>query len=560
MKKTIIISIVICLSYFSILGDEFDWVKNFKISSINKDNKLVVDSEKNIITSGTFSEPVNFDDNSSTSELIPNGKDDIYVAKLDKNGDYIWSLSIGGNGYEEVKSIKVDESGNIYIVGVFQETVDFDPSDNEEIITSEGGWDVFILKLTSSGDFLWVKQIGSYKFIKANSMDLDNSNNIYITGYFFETVDFNPGNETYNLTASIDEDIYILKLNSDGEFVWAKSFEGTSIERGISCVIDNEQNICLTGLFEARLNLNTEGTIFLQSKGFTDVFVIKLDKDGNYIWAKSFEGAWSSQSTDITVDKNDNIYTTGYFSNSVDFDPSNNIDTLVSIKENEDVFISKMDKNGNHIWAKMIGGTRGVRSNKILVNSRGEVITVGYYERECDFDPNEGVVNAPWNIRDGLFLSRLDSEGNYLGATVVYDDINPQSMVFINGDDIILSTTVTDGIEYEGDGSNIRTESKGNSDIFIFKQRDVVSSISNNAELGSTHLFPNPFNGLLNIKLENYMGANISIYTETGSLIKKIDNVNQSNIQIELTDYNRGIYIVRINQNGITQYYKVLNI
>ncbi len=558
MKKTIL-TLFTLFAFTNLSGNDFEIFKQYKNNSINKDNHIASDFQNNIIITGTFSNTLNFDiNNSEGSELVSNGKDDIFLVKFDPNNDYIWSFSIGGNGYEEVKSIKTDNEGNIYITGTFQESIDFDPSANEVSITAESGWDVFIMKLNSFGDLLWVKNLGPYKYLKANSMSLDEDNNIYLTGYFSGTIDFNPGNESYNLTASKSDDVYILKLNSYGEFVWAKSFNGTSIERGISLVVDSEQNVCLTGYFEATMFLDSNGDVKLQSKGFTDVFVIKLDKNSNVIWAKSFEGLWSSQSTGIAVDYDDNIYTTGSFKESVDFDPSNNIDTLVSIKENEDVFISKLDKNGNHLWAKMIGGTREVSSNNIATNTRGDVIITGYYESNCDFDPNEGVVTAPISNRDAMFISALNKEGYFVSASVVYGDITAKSLIVHEDNKITISTTVTDNIEFAVKGEKIISENKGDADIFLFGLNDIISNVERGLEDENLVVYPNPSNGYLNLNLDSEINTQVEIYTQSGKLINKVENVTQDNIQVSLNGH-RGVCILKITSLDNISYIKILN-
>lgn len=559
MKKIIIIGLIAILTYNNLSSNDFDLVKQFKLTSINKDNRTTIDSKNNLIITGTFSTTVNFDQsNSEKTKLQSNGKDDIFLAKLDRNGNHIWSFSIGGNGYEEVKNISTDKEGNIYIAGTFQETIDFDPSDGVANITAESGWDVFILKFNSSGDFLWVKNLGPYKYLKANSMALDKNNNIFMTGYFSETIDFNPGNETYNITASISDDVYILKLNSNGQFVWAKSFNGTSIERGVSCVVDSEENICITGYFEATMYIDSKKEKILQSKGFTDVFIIKLDNDGNNLWAKSFEGLWSSESTAIAVDNENNIFTTGTFKKTVDFDPSENIDTLTSIEKNSDVFISKLDKNGNHRWAKLIGGSQDVLSHNIATNSRGDVVITGYYYGDCDFDPNEGVVNATIQSRNAMFQTSLDKDGFFISANVVYGDITPKSLDVLENSNVIISTTITDNVEYVQNGNMKVTQNKGDSDILVFRLDNILSTIETDERNGNIKVYPNPSNGVLNLNLDSYINTKIEIYSVSGKLIKRIENLNQENIILDLNEY-KGVCILKITDLKGVQFFKILN-
>ena len=389
-------------------------------------------------------------------------------------------------------------------------------------------------------------------------MALDKNNNIFMTGYFSETIDFNPGNETYNITASISDDVYILKLNSNGQFVWAKSFNGTSIERGVSCVVDSEENICITGYFEATMYIDSKKEKILQSKGFTDVFIIKLDNDGNNLWAKSFEGLWSSESTAIAVDNENNIFTTGTFKKTVDFDPSENIDTLTSIEKNSDVFISKLDKNGNHRWAKLIGGSQDVLSHNIATNSRGDVVITGYYYGDCDFDPNEGVVTATIQSRNAMFQTSLDKDGFFISANVVYGDITPKSLDVLENSNVIISTTITDNVEYVQNGNMKVTQNKGDSDILVFRLDNILSTIETDERNGNIKVYPNPSNGVLNLNLDSYINTKIEIYSESGKLIKRIENLNHENIILDLNEY-KGVCILKITDLKGVQFFKILN-
>src|SRR5689334_19755511 len=150
---------------------------------------------------------------------------------------WAWAKSIGEGGEDAVLSVASDSLGNIYVGGSFQGTVDFNPGAGIFNLTSSGDYDVFILKLDSGGSFRWAKAMGGAAFDRCFSLALDASGNIYSTGQFTGTADFNPGAGVFNLTGG---GIFISKLDSSGNFIWAKSVASGG---GYSIAVDAAANI-----------------------------------------------------------------------------------------------------------------------------------------------------------------------------------------------------------------------------------------------------------------------------------------------------------------------------
>ena len=136
---------------------------------------------------------------------------------------YAWSsaqatVSVFGGASSDVGySIAVDSSGNVYTTGSFNGTVDFDPGTGVENLTSAGGSDGFISKLDSSGNYVWAKSLGDTGFDYVRSIAVDSSGNVYTTGNFNGTVDFDPGAGVENVTSNGSNDVFVLKLTPSGE-------------------------------------------------------------------------------------------------------------------------------------------------------------------------------------------------------------------------------------------------------------------------------------------------------------------------------------------------------
>src|SRR5215212_6451352 len=121
---------------------------------------------------------------------------------------FVWAKGIGANGYDEGSSVIVDTSGNVYTAGYFGGTVDFDPGPAIFNLTSAGLSDIFISKFDAAGNFVWAKSMGGTSDDIATTITIDVSGNIYTSGYFWGTSDFDPGVTTFNLTSGGNEDIF----------------------------------------------------------------------------------------------------------------------------------------------------------------------------------------------------------------------------------------------------------------------------------------------------------------------------------------------------------------
>ena len=327
-----------------------------------------------------------------------------------------WVQQIGGESIEEARSMAVDTFGNIYITGQFYGTTDFDPGAGVFNLTCAGAIDIFVQKLDANGNFLWAKQMGGSGFDDGLSIALDASGNVYTTGNFEGIVDFDPGDGEANLISSGSYDIFVQKLNTNGDFIWAKQMGGSGFERGHSITTDDSGNVYLTGMFYGTADFNPDkDTAYLTSAGDYDAFIQKFDSAGNFLWAKQIGGNQWDQSNSITLDASQNVYITGYFTETADFNPGKETENLTSAGY-QDIFVQKLNTNGDFIWAKRIGGADGDESKSIAVDNAGNVFITGFFRETADFDPGEGTANLTSTGSADIFVQKLDTSGNFLWA------------------------------------------------------------------------------------------------------------------------------------------------
>ena len=371
----------------------FIWAKSFGSTSNDIGYSITVDGLGNVYATGIFSGTVDFDPGAGSFNLTSTGNHDVFVQKLDASGNFIWAKAFGSGSNDFGLSITVDGLGNVYTTGLFSETVDFDPGTGLFYHTSEGFGDVFVQKLDASGNFIWAKAVGSTFDDRGLSITVDSSGNVYATGYFQGTVDFDPGVGSFNHTSTGNNDVFIQKLDAAGDFIWAKAVGSTNIENGYSIAVDPSGNVYTTGYFQGTLDFDPGAGIFnITSAGNYDAFIQKLDASGNFLWAKAVGSTLDDRGYSMTVDASGNVYATGVFSDTVDFDPGAGTFNLTSAGV-YDVFVQKLDAAGNFIWAKAFGSNSNDQGSSIAVNTSGNVYTTGYFSGTVDFDTGAGTFN-----------------------------------------------------------------------------------------------------------------------------------------------------------------------
>jgi Beta-propeller repeat len=398
----------------------FVWAKSMGGDSYDYASGIKIDASGNIYTTGSFRGTIDIDPSlTGTTNLVSAGGTDIFISKLDSSGNLVWAKSMGGTGDDSSRDLAIDVSGNVYTTGSFQGTVDFDPSlAGATNLTSGGSDDIFISKLNSSGNFVWAKSMGGANSDVATGLAIDLTGNVYTTGYFASiSVDFDPSlTGTANLVSAGDHDIFISKLDNSGNFVWAKSIGGEGYDIATRIVTDSSGNIYTCGAFSgtADFDPNLTGTSILTADRSPDIFISKLDSRGNFVWAKSMSGGETDNALGLAVDASGNVYTSGYFDGTVDFDPSPTVtNNLVGLGRG-DIFISKLNNSGDFVWAKRIGGGNRDGATDLAIDSSGNVYTAGIFQDTVDFDPSlTGTANL---VNGGLFLSKLTTDGNFAQA------------------------------------------------------------------------------------------------------------------------------------------------
>ena len=358
----------------------FLWGANISGNRFTYITSQFTDLFGNTYITGRFSGTTDFDPGSGVYNLsvVENTNPEeyaIFILKLGVNGEFKWAKKIGEVGPNSGLSIVADNSGNVYTTGNFANSVDLDPGPGVYML-GQGLNNSFVLKLDVNGDFVFARAFLSNSGSLGYYIKLDNLGNIYVSGVFSGTTDFDPGPNVFNLTTGLSVySSYLVKLNSIGNFVWAKKDVGGPF------VVDASQNIFT---FDSNLS--------------------KYDPNGNSLWVKVTGGApfsfdLSNHISPIDIDTNGNIYINSIFRYTQDFDPGPGIYTMSTFNGgfDSDVFFSRFDNDGNFIWSKKFGSFANDIPTSIKIDAGGNIYSTGIYYGTVDFDPNLGIysVTAP---------------------------------------------------------------------------------------------------------------------------------------------------------------------
>ncbi|MCY7408799.1 MAG: hypothetical protein LH473_00870, partial [Chitinophagales bacterium] len=375
---------------------------------------IAADHNENTFVSIVFYNEVDVDPGAAVVKLTSKGSGDIAVTKLSSAGSFIWAFQLGGSDFEGANKITTDMDGNVLISGYFKSTIDFDPGAAIHNLTPTGEQDGFLAKYDNNGNYLWAYKIGSTGFEEFYGLDVDSSGNVYTTGYFQNTIDFDPGAGITNLTAIGGNALFIWKLDKNGIFVFAKQI---AIVTAHDLKLDESKNIYITGEFFGTVDFNPgNGTFNLTASGFnTDAFVLKLNGDGIFQWSISMSGTSYESGKSIDIDHAGHVLIGGYFQGTVDFDPGNGIYNLASTGY-YDSFIECFNNDGSFVWVKTYGGVAWDDVTAIAVDATSNIHLTGAFEQTTDFDPSGSSFQlTSKGYTDGYHLV-LDSAGNFISA------------------------------------------------------------------------------------------------------------------------------------------------
>lgn len=371
----------------------FQWAKSFVGQTTGTDEGLSIaqDPSGNILVAGVMRSNIDFDPGPGSYVLNQFSVEDIFITKLDPAGNFLWAKQIVATGWDEAHAVTTDAAGNVYVTGRFAHGggVDFDPGPGVFLLTSSNSTiESYILKLDPDGNFLWAHKIGGNGGDYGFGIAIDGDGNILLGGAFLATVDFDPGAGVFNLTPAGGQAVYVLKLDANGNFIWARNLGSASFCFGLT--VDNSNNVITCGYFSGVGDFDPGAAVFnLTSAGNTDMFISKLDVSGNFVWAKRIGGpvndvAYGALATDAAG----NVFMATPFQGTLDVDPGPAVFNLTTSGPNYDALLVKLTAAGDFAWGKKWGAAGNDEPYALDTDAAGNVYVAGNCgATSLDFDP-----------------------------------------------------------------------------------------------------------------------------------------------------------------------------
>jgi cysteine-rich repeat protein len=361
----------------------------------------------------------------------------------------VWAEQVGGAGGDAGYAMAHDNAGNLLVAGYFKGTVDF----GSVQLTSTGFSDMFIAKYSPSGINLWAKHFGgSGSMVRAEAIAVGNNNNIFITGSFKGSVNFGGGSFTsYNNS----NDIFLAKLSSSGNYIWAKRFGNNYEDSGYSVAVDSLDNVIFTGNFYYSVNF---GDGWQRSIGLDDIFLAKFSSAGNHLWSKTFGWGSNDKGSGVATDDNDNIVLTGSFIGTTNFGGG----PVTSVQFSNDIFLVKYSPSGTHLWTNVIGAASSDHGNKVAISVDNEIFLTGSFAGTVDF--GGGYVSGSGS--GDAFIAKFSSSGGYMWDRNFGSTLGAAGYGVAVGEDGVVVTGYYNGSVDCGGGL---LASNGASDIIVTK-------------------------------------------------------------------------------------------
>lgn len=329
-----------------------------------------VDAQGNVYSTGEFEMTAGWGPGDSMTVY---GSNDIYLSKHSNSGNLIWINKYGGSSDDKARAMTTDANGNSYVTGYFSGNANFDGTN---LTSSSSSNDVFIMKVNTAGNVVWVKKAGGTKEDRGRGVVLDRQGNVFVTGTFTTSATFS--GSTINSLGK--NSLFVAKYDNAGNFQWVKG-AGTCCDttRGNAISVDANGDVYIAGYFKDN---TTIGSSSFNAFGSSDIFVAKYDgSNGNVLWARQAGGPYEDMAYSCRFDTVKNqLYVTGQIDDHGNFGS-----IYVGAAGNRDVFIAAYDANGTELWARPGGGNQRDAGQAVTYDTLGNIYTTGFFNDTASF-------------------------------------------------------------------------------------------------------------------------------------------------------------------------------
>lgn len=419
------------------------WAKSFGGAEDDTGGDLVL-TNGGIVITGMYRSTIDADPSASVYGLVSQGITDVLISRFNSDGGFAWTKSIGGQGTDRGHRLKADHNGNLFVIGSFNQAIDFDPGAGSVTrAPSSPAGDLYLLKLNGSGEFSWVNTYFYSDTMTIENLVIDTSGNLYFAGTLRGSTDID-GTSAGAVTITEPDYVgYIAKVTNNGALLLNRRFghsQGNVADtiRVYDLAVDAGGNIIVVGNFGGTVDMNPSTATFLlteaQSPAAFSGYVLKLDASANFVWAGGLVGNSWSDIWSVATDTYGNIYIGGEFNNTVDFNLKAGTTNRTAPNTLNTEFVAKYDTNGNFLWeTHASAGTGASYATRLSTGPNNSVIAAGYFINSITFPAGTFTPNTQDN-----FIKRIKQTP--IVPTVVF---TPSVTTALAGQTITVSITLS---------------------------------------------------------------------------------------------------------------------
>ncbi len=419
---------------------------------------------------------------------------------------YNSAFSLGNNANDFGYSIAADASGNYYCTGAVTYWMNANPLGTPYYTTNNGGADIYVAKYNPTGIMSWAIDIGGAGDEAALKITLDGGNNVYITGRFQNTVDFDPGTGTVNRTSNGGFDVFVAKYDENGIFQWVNTFGGPLNDQGLDVTTNPvTTNVIITGGYQslsmdmdpgsAVQTINNNGNASFNTG---NCFVASYTEfSGAYQWAFNIGGFGGATGNKVVTDNSGDVYVGGTVSgDSTDFDPGTGSNWIFNTSNHYKVFLAKYNSSNALQWVNGFGGIYGQTANSLAVDNNGGIYQGGYFNSDSmDIDPGPAtyyIHNYPNGVQD-IYVAKFNSNNGQLNWAFdvggYYSEV-AQDLVLDNSGHFFITGNFGDTVDFDPGPSSHFVYGSPGSDAYMAEYDtaghfvSVVPIIGNGSDFG----------------------------------------------------------------------------
>ncbi len=330
---------------------------------------------------------------------------------------YQWVKSFGGTKNDSGIDIIADDNGNAYVLGVVTGTADLDPGIGTFMVTTDTiKGKLFLSKFDATGNFIWAglwdKGLYNYEY----SLDFFPNGDVALTGYYDDQVDMDPGSGVFMLNAGAGLKYFVLRLSPAGNFVWVKEFGGMFNTPRCYSEIDSAGNCYIAGHFSNTRDFDPGPGTFSMTAVSRDIFIMKLDSSGNFLWAKMASGTQNNWVYDVALSPLNEIVLIGSFSGTTDFDPGPGSYSIIAgtTSTAEDFYIAKYSESGMFMWLDHFDANNvSNQPEGVEIASNGMIYVTGQCSINIDLNPDSV---STYLTSTSRYLLKINPDGSFNDA------------------------------------------------------------------------------------------------------------------------------------------------